>query len=93
LFEQGWLGVIALGLFAATVLAQACGRILRGDVFAAVIAASVIAFLFTATFDSLFEAPRIATLFYLVCFLAWCSGPETSPTASSATASRTGRGQ
>jgi hypothetical protein len=72
LFEQGWLGVLAIGLVVVLTLVRLLQRCLEGDTAAPVFLASIIGFLFVGVFNSLFEAPRLASVFYLVVFAALC---------------------
>jgi hypothetical protein len=69
LFESGVLGLGAFLLLAGAALLQAIKAARDGNLVAAAIGGSIVAFLCSGVFDSLLEAPRIATLFYLVALL------------------------
>jgi hypothetical protein len=77
LFETGVIGLLTwLGL-AAFAIAGGIRAALRGDPMGSAIAGGVISFLVSGLFDNVLEAPRIATLFVLVCgagLLAWERG-------------------
>ena len=62
-FEQGWLGLIGFNLFIGCLLIQAISQIRRGDLFAAVAVSGAAGFLVVGLFGSLFDTPRLATLF------------------------------
>jgi glycopeptide antibiotics resistance protein len=67
-FEGGVLGLAAFVLLAAAALLGAARGIGRGEPVAACVAASLAGFLVCCMFDCLLDAPRLATLFYLVAF-------------------------
>jgi hypothetical protein len=67
-FEGGVLGLAALVLVVAAALLGAVRGIRRGEPAAACIAASLAGFLVCCMFDCLLDAPRLATLFYLIAF-------------------------
>jgi hypothetical protein len=69
LFEGGVLGLGALLLLAGTALWGAVSALRRGEAMGAAVAASLVAFLCSCLVDALLEAPRLATLFYLVCLI------------------------
>ncbi|GAO34886.1 hypothetical protein SCT_0266 [Sulfuricella sp. T08] len=71
LFDQGWLGGVALTLFVAVGLWRAGRDVWRGDVMAGAMLASSIGFLVIGTLDSLVDSPRLLMLFLL---LAWFCG-------------------
>jgi len=68
LFEGGLLGSVSFMLLAAAAVAGAVRAMARGNRMAAVVAASLVAFLCSSVFDCLLEAPRLAALFYIVAF-------------------------
>jgi len=68
LFEGGLLGLVSFILLAAGAVAGAVRAMARGNRMAAVVAASLVAFLCSSVFDCLLEAPRLAALFYIVAF-------------------------
>jgi hypothetical protein len=69
LFEGGMLGLLSFLMLSGVALFGAVHAIRGKQLLGAPIMASIAAFLFSSLFDYLFEAPRIATLFYLVCFV------------------------
>ena len=74
LFESGLLGIASFITLIGAALWGALRAMGRGERMGAAIAASLVAFLCSGLFDYLLEAPRIATLFYLVCFLGLTIG-------------------
>ena len=70
LFEQGWLGVLAFFLLVARQCYRLASRIGRGDVFAVGLLASFCGLLTVGLFGSVFESPRLATLFFTVFFVS-----------------------
>ena len=70
LFEQGWFGLFAFVLLIAAVASQLARALWRGDRLAGVLFASTGGFLTVGLFGSLFDTPRIATLFFLLVVLA-----------------------
>jgi len=71
LFDQGWLGVVALMLFVAAGLWRAACDAWRGDAMAGAMLASGIGFLVIGILDSLVDSPRLLMLFMLL--LLFCS--------------------
>ncbi len=63
-FEQGWLGLIGFNLFIGCLLMQSISQIRQGDLFTAVALSGAAGFLVVGLFGSLFDTPRLATLFY-----------------------------
>ena len=70
LFEQGWLGVLACAFAIAVALARLAGGAWRGDWFSATLLASLSGFLLIGFTESLFDGPRVTTLFFLLLFVA-----------------------
>jgi hypothetical protein len=70
LFENGWLGVVSLNLLIGCVYVRLVQRVLRGDLFSVLAACSITGYLVVGLFGSLFEAPQLTTLFFLVVFVA-----------------------
>jgi O-antigen ligase len=68
LFEQGWLGLLAIGAVVAAGVVRLLRRIVAGDPAASSLLAALVGFGVVSLFNSLLEAPRLATLFYLVLF-------------------------
>ncbi len=75
-FEMGAFGVAAYVAFAGLALAGGIKAAWRGAVTGAAVAGSVTGFLVSGMFDNLLEAPRIATLFFLVCFCGFVQWEE-----------------
>lgn len=69
-FEQGWFGLLAFNFLIAYALIRLLLQARQGDLFSAVLLASATGFLTVGLFGSLFDTPRMATLFYLSLFLA-----------------------
>jgi len=70
LFENGWFGVLSLNLLIGCVYFRLVQRVLRGDLFSVLAVCSITGYLVVGLFGSLFEAPRLAMLFFLVVFVA-----------------------
>ena len=68
LFEQGWIGVFALVVAIATPLARLAMGMSRGDLFAATLLAALVGFLLVGLTESLFDGPRVTTMFFLLLF-------------------------
>jgi hypothetical protein len=68
LFEQGWLGLAAFVALVGLALVRALRAGIAAEILAPAVTGALAAFLVSGLFDSLLEAPRLATLFYLVCF-------------------------
>ena len=78
------VGLFTAGLLLAVVLIRLLQRSLEGDTVAPAFLASILGFLFVAVFNSLFEAPRLASVFYLVVFAALCMTQPIAVVAASA---------
>lgn len=83
LFDQGWLGVLALSLFVGLGLWRAGRDAWRGNAMSGAMLASSAGFLVIGTLDSLVDSPRLLLLFLL---LFWFCGrayrgkrPELNP--------------
>jgi O-antigen ligase len=76
LFEQGWFGLISFLLLLAAVVGHLAPAVWRGDRLAGVLLASTGGFLTVGLFGSLFDTPRIATLFFLLVVLAGTAVPR-----------------
>ena len=70
LFEQGWLGLISFTLLLATAIVYSAITAIAGNPAGAITAASLTAFTIAGIPDYLTEAPRLAMIFYFVCFAA-----------------------
>ncbi len=68
MFEGGLLGIAAFLSLHLAAMVGGLRAIRRGDRTGAIIVGALAAFLFSSLFDDLLEAPRIAALYYLVCF-------------------------
>ena len=79
LFETGVLGVVALFALLGAALLAALRAMRAGEPMGAVLAGSISAFAVSSVFNYLLEAPRIATLVYLLCFLALSIAPASKP--------------
>lgn len=66
-FETGIFGLLAYCALAVVALFGAGRAIRSGAVEGAAVAGAVMAFLISGMFDNVLEAPRLATLFFLVC--------------------------
>ena len=66
LFDQGWFGLVALGLFSILAIKRAAGRAWGGSLFAAAALASFSGFLVVGLFDTLIDAPRFLFLFIML---------------------------
>jgi hypothetical protein len=69
LFEQGWLGVLAVGSLLLYTCAMLGRQIARKDPLSPIFAASLTGFMVTAVTVSTFDAPRLSLMFYLLCFV------------------------
>jgi O-antigen ligase len=69
-FEQGLAGLLAFGILVVIALARLTASAWRGDLFATTLLAALGGFLLVGLFDSLFDAPRLTALFFLLLFLA-----------------------
>ena len=79
LFDQGWFGVLALGVFSALAIGRAGARAWRGDLYASAVLASFCGFLVVGLFDTLIDAPRFLFLFLV---LGWFAGSDSLRAAS-----------
>jgi VanZ family protein len=69
-FEQGWLGLLASGALIALAIVRLTGKVSDGDPFSGAILSALLGCLAVGTFDSVIDAPRFATLFWLLLLLA-----------------------
>ena len=69
-FEQGAFGVVTLAALVLCAVSALRRRLRAGDAFAATLAAALAAFLVLSLLDSVFDFPRISTLFYMVLLLS-----------------------
>ena len=68
LFDQGWLGILAVAGLLAACLVSLARQIDGGDQLAAVYLAALTGFIVTGVSVSTFDQPRLALAFYLMCF-------------------------
>jgi O-antigen ligase len=68
-FETGILGLAAFAGLSALALAGGMRALNRGAVTGAAVVGAIAGFLVSGLFDNVLEAPRLAALFFLVC---WC---------------------
>ena len=69
-FEQGGFGLLAFAALITYTCIALWKRQRENDLYAWALAASLAAFLTLSSFDSLFDFPRMSTLFYLLVFQA-----------------------
>jgi len=69
LFEQGWLGLLTLTALLAGLLLPLLRATWHGDLFASVLLAAVSGFLVVSVVASLFDNPRLTTLFFTLLFV------------------------
>ena len=67
LFETGGIGVVAYLALGGLAFAGGVKAAWRGAATGAAVAGSTVGFLASGLFDNVLEAPRIATLFFMVC--------------------------
>jgi len=66
LFDLGWFGLLAFGLFSVLAIQSASIRAVQGDMHAAAALAAFSGFLVVGLFDTLIDAPRFLFLFLLL---------------------------
>jgi hypothetical protein len=69
LFEQGWAGAVALAILVLMSIGRLAAGMWRGDGFSATLLAALVGFLLIGVTESLFDGPRVTTLFFLLLFL------------------------
>jgi hypothetical protein len=82
LFETGVVGLVSYLAMAGMAIAGGVRAALRGDPIGGAVAGSVVSFLVSGLFDNVLEAPRIATLYFLICFagmMLWEVSPCRPP--------------
>lgn len=70
LFDQGWLGLLAIGTLICVTVVRLSRQVIAGDPLSAVYLASITGFIVTGITVSTFDQPRLAFAFYLICFAA-----------------------
>lgn len=78
LFDQGWFGLFAFGLFSILAIGHGARLAWRGNLHAAAALAAFIGFLVVGLFDTLIDAPRFLFLFLLLG--VFCSLDKTRTT-------------
>ena len=68
LFEQGWFGVLAIAIAVAMSVTRSAIGMWQGDFFATALLAALCGFLLIGLTESLFDGPRVTTLFFLFLF-------------------------
>ena len=87
LFEMGIVGLISLLAVCGLALAGGVRAVLRGDPMGGIVAGAVVSFLISGLSDDVLEVPKIATLFFLICFaglLLWEAKPSPPPSGRTA---------
>ena len=82
LFELGAVGLLSLLAVCGFALAGGVRAALRGDPMGGIVTGAVVAFMISGLSDDVLEVPKIATLFYLICFaglLLWEVRPSPPP--------------
>ena len=82
-FEQGWLGLILLVLLIGYAACRLLMLVSRGQLIALAMLVSLAGFVTVGTFNSLFEFPRVAVLFYLMLFMALIKWSDEPPRVAS----------
>jgi len=67
LFDQGWLGLIAMAMLFTLAISRATQKTWRGDIMSAATLAALISFLTVGLFDTLIDSPRFLLLLLLLC--------------------------
>jgi hypothetical protein len=68
LFDQGWLGLAAVGFLLGITLMRLVREVSEGNSLSAVYLASLTGFLVSGVTVSTFDQPRLTLAFYLLCF-------------------------
>jgi VanZ family protein len=79
LFEQGWVGVLAVALAIGVSLTRLASATAKGDAFAPVLLAALCGFLLIGLTESLFDGPRVTTLFFVLLFAGMLRPATRSP--------------
>jgi len=69
LFDQGWLGLIAMAMLFALAISRATQKTWRGDIMSAATLAALMSFLTVGLFDTLIDSPRFLMLLLMFCFI------------------------
>jgi len=81
-FDQGWFGVIVLGVFVGYVFSRLLGRAGKGEHFAVILFASLSGFIMVGLFGSLMDTPRLTLMFFLIAFVGILGGRYQRPSIS-----------
>jgi hypothetical protein len=85
-FETGILGLAAYLALAVAAITGGIGAVRSGSISGAAVVGAVTAFLVSGLFDNVLEAPRVATLFFLICccgLIQWQDAYACSNSAAS----------
>ena len=77
-FEQGWLGVVSLLALIALAIFRTGKRVWQGSRFSIALLASLCGFLLVGITESLFDGPRITTLFFVLLITALLPPTDTA---------------
>lgn len=72
LFDQGWFGLLATNLLIGLTLMTLTRQTAAGNASSAVLLAAMTGFIVTGVTVSAFDQPRLALMFYLMCFMITC---------------------
>jgi VanZ family protein len=78
LFEQGAFGILAFAIVAGISLINLMRRTWQGDWFSGSLLAGLTGFLLIGLTESLFDGPRVTTLFFLLLFLGLRRAPQNA---------------
>lgn len=83
-FEQGWIGLLLFAGLTAATLARLSRLAWDGEIIATGLLAAMAGFLVVGTFDSVFDAPRLTLVYFLIVVAAGTavalpSAPKTIP--------------
>jgi hypothetical protein len=70
LFEQGWLGVLAVATGVLMSLTRLAIGMWKGELLSTTLLAALCGFLLIGLTESLFDGPRVTTLFFLLLFVS-----------------------
>lgn len=82
-FETGFAGLVAYLTMAGLAISGGVRAALRGNPVGAAVAGSLVSFFVSGAFDNVLEAPRVATLFYLVCLAGLSLWEKSDPLPAS----------
>lgn len=70
IFDQGWFGLVVFSLWIIYIYQALVKKMLQGNLFSTSLLAAISGFLAVGLFDSLFDAPRLTMLFFILLFLS-----------------------